>query len=72
MNQTEQAQRVIERAKQQRADWIGNLLETRVAQAALVTVLSLAVLQFAANLPGPTPHGAEIAQSDEVTSSSVR
>jgi len=72
MNQTEHTQRVIERAKQQRAEWMGNLLESRIVQAALVAVLSLAVLQFAAKPPSPTSHGAELAQSHTATSSSVR
>ena len=51
MNNAKHINRVIERAKQQRADYIGTAVQAYALPAVLVAGLSLMLLQFGGNPP---------------------
>ena len=51
MNNAKHINRVIERAKQQRADYIGTAVQAYALPAVLVAGLSLMLLQFSGNPP---------------------
>ncbi|MGB5368062.1 MAG: hypothetical protein WBM75_00495 [Polyangiales bacterium] len=51
MNNAKHINQVIERAKQQRADYIGTAVQAYALPAVLVAGLSLMLLQFSGNPP---------------------
>lgn len=67
MNNINDINRVIERAKHQRADFIGSAVQAYALPAVLVAGLSLMLLQFSANPPADTvERGAPVAQVTSV------
>jgi hypothetical protein len=67
MNNINDINRVIERAKHQRADFIGSAVQAYALPAVLVAGLSLMLLQFSANPPSDTvERGAPVAQVTSV------
>ena len=64
MNRTAEINAIIEKAKQQRAEYIGTKIQENALPVALAAVLSLALVQFAA---GPSPdqaHEGSLVQFD--------
>ena len=67
MNNSHDINQVIERAKNQRAEFIGSAIQAYALPAALVAGLSLMLLQFSANPPADTvERGAPVAQVTSV------
>ena len=63
MNNAKHINRVIEQAKQQRADYIGTAVQAYALPAVLVAGLSLMLLQFSGNPPvEQTDREAHVAQ----------
>lgn len=64
MNNARQINQVIERAKRQRADYIGSAVQAYALPAVLVAGLSLILVQFSGNPPvehsGATAHVAQL------------